>query len=120
MKTLKNLLVTSLFLIATTIVFAQKNSNKLPTSIYTTTFNTENTSSSFFINNKLDLKSLEFGIVDLQDLKFNYFTIPAISVKGKPSSYIYDSYNKAQLYKDLEKSFFKIEELYRVRTKMNL
>ena len=120
MKKPISLLVTSLFLLTTTLVFAQKSNKTLPSSIYTSAINTADMSSSYFINKKLDLKNLEFTAIDIQYLKYNYFTIPTTSAKGKPSSYIYDSYNKAELYKDLEKSFFKIEELYRIRTKMNL
>ena len=66
-----------------------------------TAINTADMSSSYFINKKLDLKNLEFTAIDIQYLKYNYFTIPTTSAKGKPSSYIYDSYNKAELYCNL-------------------
>ncbi len=102
------------------IGFSQEknNTNLLPLSVYTTSFKkTINLNSKFNLNKRLRLTSYQFMLLDLRNMEEGYFNIPMYTQYNPPTQYIYDSYNKLYSNLQLQKSFFKIADLYKVHEK---
>ncbi len=112
--------IASILLLFSTIACFSQEKNKetlLPQSIYLTTFETPSFNSKYTINKKLNLNSFKFLILDLKTIEEGYFTIPFYSINNTPTKYIYDSYNKIFDNLQLQKSFFKVSDLYKFREK---
>lgn len=114
-----------LFLLTVSVVFSQKNKKtiikkKIPASIYTATQISNNLNSLLNINNRLNLKSYKFIVLDETSIEMGNFLIPLYNKKLGVSNYIYDTYNKIHEKSVLEASFFKISDLYLPRTKNTL
>ncbi|AMC11699.1 hypothetical protein Lupro_10655 [Lutibacter profundi] len=107
-------------LLVTFISFSQEKdkTRKLPSSIYTTVFKkTANLNSKYHINQRLRLTSYQFMFLKLRNIEEGYFNIPMYPIYNPPTEFIYDSYNKLYSNLQLQKSFFKIADLYKVREK---
>lgn len=112
--------IVSIFLLLVTITCFSQEKNKeiiLPQSIYLTTIEISNFNSKYSINKKLNLNAFKFLVLDLKTIEEGYFTIPFYSINNTPTEYIYDSYNKIFDNLQLQKSFFKVSDLYRVHEK---
>lgn len=115
-------LVTFLFLLSISLGFAQEEKNdtskkEIPASIYTATQISTNLNSALNINERLNLRSYKFLVLDEQNIERGYFTTPLFNKKLTTSNYIYDTYNKIHQKSVLEAAFFKISDLYQSRTK---
>jgi len=96
----------------------KNNTNLLPLSVYTISFKkTINLNSKFNLNKRLRLTSYQFMLLDIRNIEEGYFNIPMYTQYNPPTQYIYDSYNKLYSNLQLQKSFFKIADLYKVREK---
>ena len=94
------------------------NKKKLPESIYSTSLNLNSDLNSFYnINKKLNFKSYKFVLLDVHCIEEGYFTIPFQSFDKVPTSYIFDTYQKIYHIQDLQKSFFKLADLYNIHYK---
>lgn len=106
----------TILVFATFICFSQEKNNKfLPLSIYQTVPELIDFNTKSYLNKKLDLSSLKFAFLDFRNIDEEYTNFPLISNFTTPSKYIYDSYNKYILKQDLQKSFFKVSDLYKAR-----
>jgi len=91
--------------------------SKIPVSIYSSiTFSTD-LNSRLNISNRLNLTSYKFLFLDKKNIEEGYFTIPMYNIGLSPTEYIYDSYNEIYHNLQLQKSFFKVSDLYKVRSK---
>ncbi len=109
-----------ILLLTSFIGFSQeKNSiNLLPLSIYTTSFKkTTNLNSKFNLNKRLRLTSYQFMLLNIRNIEEGYFNIPMYTEYNPPTEFIYDSYNKLYSNLQLQKSFFKIADLYKAHEK---
>lgn len=107
-------------LLVTFISFSQERdkTRKLPSSIYTTVFKkTANLNSKYHINQRLRLTSYQFMFLKLRNIEEGYFNIPMYPIYNPATEFIYDSYNKLYSNLQLQKSFFKIADLYKVHEK---
>ncbi|VAW20114.1 hypothetical protein MNBD_BACTEROID04-919 [hydrothermal vent metagenome] len=112
--------IVSILLFISFIGFSQEknNTNLLPLSVYTTPFKkTINLNSKFNLNKKLRLTSYQFMLLDLRNMEEGFFNIPMYAEYNPPTEFIYDSYNKLYSNLQLQKSFFKIADLYKVHEK---
>jgi len=112
--------IVSILLFISFIGFSQEknNTNLLPLSVYTTPFEkTINLNSKFNLNKKLRLTSYQFMLLDLRNMEEGFFNIPMYAEYNPPTEFIYDSYNKLYSNLQLQKSFFKIADLYKVHEK---
>jgi len=112
-----------IFLFSTFFIgFSQENEKvkPLPISIYTSTSETIDFNSVYHINEKLNLTSYQFLLLDMHKIEEGYFSIPMGKIHNVPTEYIYDSYNKMYQNSQLQKSFFKVADLYKVRSKNQL
>lgn len=108
--------------LSTSIGFSQEQkkdtlNTKIPISIYTASQISTNFNSLYYINNRLNLKSYQFLILDEKSIEMGNFTVPLYNISLAPSSYINDSYNKIYHKKNLESAFFKVSDLYLPRSK---
>lgn len=94
MKT-KHLLLALIFLFSISMNAQKTNtaSSKKPTSIYTFS-NLLNTNSFSAINKKLNLKNLNFVIVDQIDIDTNTFPLNFNDLEKNATAFIYDDYVK--------------------------
>lgn len=101
------------FLFIFNIVAQNKNDTIIHRSIYfySITNKKSDTFNKFNINKNLNLQSLDFVILDLNDLEEGFFSIPFQNLTKKPSKYIYDSYNKVYRNRALNSTFFKGHDL---------
>ncbi len=79
------------------ITHAQKLQNeieKVPTSIYTFNYFSENPFDNFWTQKKFQFPSYDFVYVNFDDLNNNTFSIRLKDVWKKPSQFIYDDYAK--------------------------
>ncbi len=109
-----------ILLLTSLIGFSQEknNTNLLPLSVYTTSFKkTINLNSKSNLNKKLRLTSYQFMLLDLRNMEEGFFNIPMYAEYNPPTEFIYDSYNKLYSNLQLQKSFFKIADLYKVHEK---
>ncbi len=109
-----------ILLLTSFIGFSQEknNTNLLPLSVYTISLKkTINLNSKFNLNKKLRLTSYQFMLLDLRNMEEGFFNIPMYTEYNPPSEFIYDSYNKLYSNLQLQKSFFKIADLYKVHEK---
>jgi len=110
-----NTLLILLLISSFTAISQTKNeTNILPVSIYQTVPKSPDLNNKFSINNKLNLTSYKFAILDLRSFEEGNFNIP---ICNPPSEFIYDSYNKLYENLQLRKSFFKVADLYKTRKK---
>lgn len=93
---------------------------KIPVSIYTATQISTDLNSLLNMNNRLDLKSYNFLVLDKTAFGMGDFTVPLYNIPLKPSNYIYDTYNKNHQKSILEAAFFNVSDLYLPRTKNSL
>jgi hypothetical protein len=93
----------------------KKNDSLVTLSIYQSGIETINLNSKYKINEKLNLSSYKFVLLDIKSFEEGYLSFPLTNGGNKPSKYIYDSYNKIYSNQFLQKSFFKVSELYKVR-----
>jgi len=115
-------LVTLIFLFSFMLGISQENELKnkksnIPTSIYSSTIVSPDLNSPFLINNRLNLKSFKFIVLNQNSIEENFFTIPICNLDRPPTKFIYDSYNRFYQNSILKQSFFKVSDLYRVRAK---
>lgn len=106
---------TIIVLIATTCLSQEKNKGILPLSIYQTVPNAIDYNTKYYLNKRLDLSSFKFVFLDFRMINEEPISFPMVSNLSTPSKYIYDSYNKYTLKQDLQKSFFKVSDLYKTR-----
>ncbi|MDT7831025.1 hypothetical protein RQM59_01465 [Flavobacteriaceae bacterium S356] len=72
----------------------QENKEKLPNSIYTFNYFSENPFDNFWTQKRVQFPSYDFVYVDFNDLNNNAFSIRLKNVWKKPSRFIYDDYAK--------------------------
>lgn len=72
----------------------QNNLEKLPNSIYTFNYFSENPFDNFWTQKKVQFPSYDFVYVNFDDLNNNAFSIRLKDVWKKPSRFIYDDYAK--------------------------
>lgn len=113
----KTKIISILLLLVAITCFSQEKDKEivLPLSIYVTTPEIPSFNTKYTINKKLNLNSFKFVTLDLKSIEEGYFTIPITT--NSPSKYIYDSYKKVFDNLQLQKAFFKVSDLYRVREK---
>ena len=88
-----------IFLLFTLVSFAQKIENatiKLPKSIYTLNYFSEDKNGFSEVNKRLNITSYKFAFVSALDIETNRMTINSRNVGIKPSKFIYDDYNSYQ------------------------
>jgi len=94
----------------------EKNEDSfIPNSIYQTGIQPLNLNSKSKINEYLNFSSYKFVLLDIKSIEEGYLSFPLIYGGKTPSKYIYDSYNKIYSNQLLQKSFFKVSDLYKVR-----
>lgn len=84
----------------------------LPESLYTSFYKITEINSPFSLNNRLNFKSYEFVFLDEKKIKEGYFTIPIERMDLTPSNLVYETYADIYHQLNLEKSFFKLSNLY--------
>lgn len=111
-----------IFLCFTTFIFAQQNEavKPLPVSIYSSNSDFIDLNSTYAINKKLNLTTFKFMYLNIRNIEEGYYTIPFYNINNAPSSYIYETYNKVYQTAQLQKSFFKVSDLYKPRTNNQL
>lgn len=93
----------------------EENEKQLvPISIFTLINKSTEINSTFSINNKLNLNSYRFVFLDEKKIKEGYFTIPIERMDRTPSKFIYETYANVYHQLNMEKSFFKVSDLYRL------
>ncbi|SNR71684.1 hypothetical protein SAMN04488111_2672 [Lutibacter flavus] len=107
------------FILASFGMFSQEtieeNEKQLvPISIFTLINKSTEINSTFSINNKLNLNSYRFVFLDEKKIKEGYFTIPIERMDRTPSKFIYETYANVYHQLNMEKSFFKVSDLYRL------
>jgi len=122
MKSIKKEIVFIILFFSTFFMFSQEQQSdylktKVPFSIYSSAKLSTDLNSSLNINNRLNLTSYKFLILDKRSIEEGYFTIPFYNIGLSPSEYIYDSYNQIYNNLQLQKAFFKVSDLYKVRSK---
>ncbi len=96
-----------------------KSDNKfiLPTSIYASSLdNSKELNSALQINNKLNLTSFKFTLLNVEDIRSGKFSILTDNIGRQPTKYIYDTYTKKAIDKAITSTFFDIDVLYYIRT----
>jgi len=86
-----------LFLFLVSMLHAQdtqKNKEKLPNSIYTFNYFSENPFDNFWAQKKVQFSVYDFVHVSFDDLNNNAFSINLKDIGKKPSRFIYDDYVK--------------------------
>lgn len=106
-----------IFILFTSFIFSQEKENSIPVSIYTNNAEFVDLNSTYNINKKLNLTSFKFLFLNVRDIEEGYYTIPFYHNNNSPSIYIYDTYNKVYQTAELQKSFFKVADLYKPRSK---
>lgn len=91
--------------------------SKIPNSLYTSVKISPDLNSAFHINQRLQLNSYKFMVLDEKSIEAGYFTIPMYNIYQSPTEYIYDSYNKINHTLNLQKAFYKVSDLYKVRAR---
>lgn len=79
------------------ITHAQKTKSeigKLPNSIYTFNYFSENPFDNFWTQKKFQFPSYDFVHVNFNDLNNNFFTINLKNIGKKPTRFIYDDYDR--------------------------
>lgn len=107
-------------MLSITSIIAQENKSiekNIPASIYTSIKVSQDFNSILNINQRLQLKSFTFLVIDEKNIEEGFYTLPICSLTKSPTKYIYDSYNKVYQTKNLKQAFFKVSDLYKVRTK---
>ena len=106
-----------LLLISSFVCLGQekKNDSFVPLSIYQSGLETINLNSKYKINERLNFSSYKFVLLDIKSIEEGYLRFPLASGNKTASKYIYDSYNKIYSNQLLQKSFFKVSDLYKVR-----
>lgn len=117
--------VTLIFLFSISLGFSQAQKNEtttkeIPVSIYTATQISSNLNSLLNINKRLNLKSYHFLVLNEKNIEEGIFTFPLCTSKLNSSNYIYETYTKVYNKSVLESAFFKVSDLYRIRTKNSL
>ena len=100
-------------------IFSQEAEKSIPISIYTNKAEFIDLNSTFNIHEKLNLTNFKFMVLDVKTIAGGAFTIPLYKINS-PSMFIYETYNKVYQTEQLEKSFFKVTDLYKVRSIDNL
>ena len=93
-----------------------KNTEKsIPTSIYKFTPEAINANSTVSINQKLNLTSYKFLLIDTRNIAEGYYSVPFCNLNKYSTDYIYDTYDKIYHNPILSKGHFKVADLYKVR-----
>jgi len=89
----------------------------LPTSIYISSFNKlQSVNSLLLINEKLNLTSFEFIILNAKDIKNGNLSISTENIGKQPTKFINETYQKIAMNKAMTSAFFDIDALYYNRT----
>jgi len=93
----------------------KNNDSLIPSSIYQTGIEKINLNGKYKINQRLNLSSYKFVFLDIRSIEAEDLSFPLTSMHKTPSKYIYDTYNKIYSNQLLQKSFFKVSDLYKAR-----
>lgn len=106
-----------LILLTSFVCIGQEKNNEslIPSSIYQTGLENINLNGKYKINKRLNFSSYQFVLLDIKSIEEGYLYFPFTNSNNKPSKFIYDSYNKIYSNQLLQKSFFKVSDLYKVR-----
>ncbi|MBI9040161.1 hypothetical protein [Lutibacter sp.] len=109
-----NLLLILVFF--TSVIFSQEIKKTIPVSIYTNNAEFTDLISTFNIHKKLNLTSYKFMFLAVKNLEEGNFNISFYNINS-PSMYIYETYTKVYQTAQLQRSFFKVSDLYNIRSK---
>ena len=87
----------------------------LPMSIYHISQKSTDLDNKYTINKMLNFNSYRFVKLDLRNFNDGYLSVPFWNDKNPPTELIYDSFKKFSENIQLQKSFFKVADLYKVR-----
>jgi len=112
MRTTKKRILFLLIVLFTFIAFSQEKNDTIrkttiPLSIYNLSQQTPALNNSYNINKSLHLIGFKFVILDKNDIENGSFSVSFDNLKRKPSTYIYESYQKIYENMALERTFFK-------------
>jgi hypothetical protein len=83
----------------------------IPLSIYNLSQQTPALNSSYTISKRLHLTGFKFAILNKNDIENGFFSVSFDNLKRKPSTYIYEGYQKIYENMALERTFFKGHDL---------
>ena len=92
--------------------FSFQKDSIMPLSVYQTSFLKSSTFSPFSLKNQFSKTRLEFTFLNALDIVEENYQIPLSIKGGPPTKFIYDTYKDIYHRMDLQKSFFKVSELY--------
>lgn len=111
MRTTKKRILFLIIVLFAFIAFSQEKNDTInktiPLSIYNLAQQTPALYNSYTIGKRLHLTGFKFVILDKNDIENGVFSVSFDNLKRKPSTYIYEGYQKIYENMTLERTFFK-------------